>query len=489
MSIDLSKINLPSMEELQIALDRAECRESFEAFVKKTWEIIEPSTELKWGWAMSAICQHLQAVVEGKIKRLVINVPPGFSKSLLTSVFMPAWLWTLKPEERILGTSHSKDLAIRDTVKMRTIIESEFYQKRWPLKLKADQNVKSNFANSKEGVRQAAAFTKMTGVRGSVVILDDPISAFDANSEAELRNAEIAFLETLPTRINNSDSAIIVIMQRLSQRDVTGIILDRELPYEMLCLPMRFEPERRCVTSIGFCDPRTEEGELLFPEFFDEERVATLEKSLGSYGTAGQLQQRPVSRDGGLFKKEWFHFLDQMPNDVVWCRGYDIAASTKATADRTASVKVGITPDKKVIIAHAEADRISPNDVRKRMVHNAEMDGGHVKISIPKDPGAAGIGMVETYRQDLLGYNVVFSPEVKDKVTRATPLAAQAEAGGVFLVKGNWNTEFIDELSTFPAGKHDDMVDACSRAFNECLSMIRETNKPKISAYGGRIIS
>lgn len=489
MSFDFN--NLPSSAELKIALDRLECKDSFENFVKKCWHIVEPSVELKWGWAMSAICQHLQAVEEGKIKRLVINVPPGFSKSLLTSVFFPAWQWTRRPYLRIVGTAHGKLLADRDSTKMRTIIESEFYQERWPLKLKDDQNAKSNFANISEGVRMSAAFTKMTGVRGDVVILDDPISAFDANSEAELYNAEIAFLESLPSRINNEDSAIIVIMQRLSQKDVTGIIIDKELDYEMLVLPMRFEEERRCKTSIGFTDPRTYEGELLFPEFFSEQRVSTLEKSLGSYAVAGQLQQRPTPRDGGLFKREWFDdkIIRAIPNDIVWCRGYDLAAGAKKSNDATASAKVGVTRDNRVIIAHVTNDRLSSSGTRSLVKQQAEADGDHVRISLPKDPGQASFAQVEQFRQDLMGFDVRFSPETGDKVTRASPLAAQAEAGGVYLIAGNWNAEFLDQLCNFPNAKHDDIVDAVSRAFTGALEMARKfSQKTKVSIYGGMVI-
>lgn len=491
MSIDLSQINLPSFKELQIALDRAECRESLAEFVKRSWHILEPSTQLRWGWAMDAICEHLEAVTDGRIKRLCINVPPGFMKSLLTSVFWPAWEWgpANKPHMRYIGTSHVKDLAIRDATKTRTLIESEWYQERWPLNLKDDQNAKSNFANKHEGFREAAAFTKMTGKRGDRVILDDPIGAHDANSPAELLSAERAFMETLPTRVNDEDSAIIVIMQRLHERDVTGIILEEELEYTHLMLPMRFEAERRCYTDIGFVDPRKNDGELLFPEFFSEERVNTLEKSLREFGTAGQLQQRPIPRDGGMFKREWFEdkFIGAMPNDVVWARGYDLAAGTKKTNDPTASVKIGLTTDNRVIIAHVNNERLSPNAVRALVKQNAESDGTHVRISIPRDPGQASFTQVEQYRQDLIGYDVRFSPETGDKAMRATPLAAQAEAGGVYLVKGDWNAEFLDQICNFPNAKHDDMVDAASRAFSEVLQMVRKP-KPKISTFGGRIV-
>lgn len=486
--IDLSKVKLPSLEEVQIELDRRRSATSLAYFVKKAWHVLEPSTPLKWGWAMDAICDHLQAVSEGKFNRLLINVPPGFSKSLLTSVFWPAWEWGPAglPEKRFVGTSHSKDLAIRDSTKCRTLIESEFYQKRWPVVLKDDQNAKSNFANQAEGFREAAAFTKMTGKRGDRVILDDPISAYDANSEVEIRNAEIAFLETLPSRVNSEESAIVVIMQRLSERDVAGIILDKQLPYVHLNLPMRFESKRRCVTPI-FVDPRKEEGELLFPEFFSETRTSQLEDTLGSFAIAGQLQQRPVPRAGGLFNREWFKTIDAMPNNITLCRGYDLAATVKDSSAWTVGAKLGLTPDGKIIIIDVVRGRWTPSGVYNVVQQTADADGNHVRISIPTDPGAAGISVKEQFSKNLAGYDVRFSPETGDKTTRALPLSAQAEAGNVYVLKGEWNSAFYDEICLFPNSKYKDITDACTRAYAELLKMVKRQGSG-VACYGPMIV-
>lgn len=482
-------MKLPPFEEIKRAYTRKACQRSLAEFVKAAWHILEPTTELKWNWAMDAICQHLEAVTNGDITRLCINVPPGFMKSLLTSVFWPAWEWGPKeqPQHRIIGTAHSKELAVRDSTKMRTLVESDWYQSLWPVALKDDQNAKSNFANSHEGIRASAAFTKLTGQRGSRLILDDPISAYDANSEVELKNAETAFMETLPSRINDEQSAIVVIMQRLHERDVTGIILDEGLAYVHLCLPMRFEMDRRCHTKIGFVDPRTYEGELLFPEFFPESRVAMLEKSLREFSTAGQLQQRPIPRDGGLFKREWFKEIDVIPNDIVLCRGYDLAASVKKGADFTATAKLGKTPDGKIIICDIQNEHLTAQGVQALSKQNAINDGVGCRISIPKDPGQASFTQVELFSQNLMGYDVRFTPESGDKQSRAMPLSAQAEAGNVYLLKGSWNAEFLDQICNFPNAKFDDQVDACSRAFSELLLMTRP-QKAKASYYGGMII-
>jgi predicted phage terminase large subunit-like protein len=309
----------------------------------------------------------------------------------------------------------------------------------------------------------------MTGSRGDRVVLDDPLSADDANSDATLRAAELTFTEALPSRVNNSASAIVVIMQRLHERDTSGIILDRKLPYVHLCLPMRFEADRRCVTSI-FTDPRQEDGELLFPERFPEGQVADLERTMGSYASAGQLQQRPAPRGGGMFKREWFTIVDAAPAGIRSVRGWDLAATAKATAAWTAGVRIGRAPDKRFYIEDVRRIQGGPADVERLIVNTAAQDGRSVKGSLPQDPGQAGKGQVEYLIRQLAGYSYTASPETGKKEVRAEPLAAQAEAGNVILVRGAWNADFLDELTTFPNSKFMDQVDAASRAFMELIN-------------------
>lgn len=472
-----------------LAIERELCRRSLADFAKRAWHVLEPATPLKWGWALDAICAHLEAVTRGEISRLLMNVPPGTMKSLLTGVIWPAWEWGPAglPHNRFLSTAHMQTLAIRDNLKCRRLIQSEWYQSRWPVTLTGDQNAKTKFENASTGFREAMAFTSMTGARGDRVILDDPLSADDANSDAALLAAELAFLETLPTRINNDRSAIVVIMQRLHERDTSGLILAKHLPYEHLCLPMRFEPERRCTTSIGFTDPRTQAGELLFPERFAEPQVAELERTLGSYATAGQLQQRPVPRGGGLFKRAWFHTVKALPVGCRFVRGWDLAATEDAEAAATAGVLMAQAPDGRFFVAHAVRDQLGPMGVERLMRATAEQDTttyGKVRGSFPQDPGQAGKAQAQhLMRHVLTGFDYHFSPETGDKETRALPLAAQAEAGNVFLLEGTWNEAFLAEIEGFPMGKWKDQVDAASRAFTE-LTTKRQT-KTTTTTIGG----
>ena len=455
--------SLPS----EIELDRAISAQSFAGFVRAAWHVLEPMSQLKWGWSLDAICDHLEAVTNGEVKRLLINVPPGCMKSLLVGVLWPAWEWGPKgrPGTRYLGTAHKQDLAVRDNLKCRRLIQSDWYQHRWPMKLTGDQNAKTKFENDSTGFREAMAFGSMTGSRGDRVLLDDPLSVDHANSDADLKSAEITFTEALPTRVNNDESAIVVIMQRLNEKDTSGIIIKRDLGYTHLCLPMRFEADRRCITSIGFRDPRERDGELLFPERFPEATVKGLEKTMGSYAAAGQLQQRPAPREGGMFKKSWFPIVRAVPAGTKFVRGWDLAA-TEGAGDWTAGVKIGRQKNGRFIIVDVVRDQKSAAGVERLLVNTASQDGYQCEQSLPQDPGQAGKQQASYYIGKLAGYTAHATTESGDKETRANPLSAQAEAGNVDILEGDWNDTFLDELCVFPNGEHDDQVDGASRAFN-----------------------
>jgi predicted phage terminase large subunit-like protein len=392
-------------------------------------------------------------------------------KSLLTGVFFPAWEWGPlgKPNLRYLGTAHKLELGVRDSLKCRRLITSKWYQDRWPIILTGDQNAKTKFENNKTGFREAMPFSSLTGSRGDRVLIDDPLSVDSANSDADMKSAELTFTEAVPTRINNDESAIIMIMQRLNQKDPAGVAIARDLGYVHLMLPMRYEPERKCSTLIGFTDPRTKDGELLFPERFDEKQVAELEKTLGPYATAGQLQQRPAPREGAMFKRAWFNVVRAIPHGTKFVRGWDFAG-TPGGGDWSVGVKIGRTLEGRFLVANVNRDQVSPHGLEKMLKATATQDGYLVHISMPQDPGQAGLAQVNYYIKQLAGYMAEATPETGDKETRAEPFAAQAEAGNVDILEGDWNELYLDELCTFPASKYKDQVDASSRAFNK-LSM------------------
>lgn len=452
-------------------------RRSLADFVKLAWHVIEPGQPYVHGPHIDAMCEMLEAVERGEIKRLLINVPPGTSKSTICGVFFPMWMWgpKRKPSSRFVGVAHEQTLGIRDNLKCRRLAASDWYQRLWgdTVQLTKDQNAKINFENTQTGFRQVATPSNITGRRGDIVLLDDPLSAENANSEAEREKVNLWFRESLPTRLNNPDSsAIVVVMQRLHERDVSGLIMAEDLGYEHLMLPMRYEPERSC-----HLDWRTEPGELLFPARFSEATVNELEKTLGPYATAGQLQQRPAPREGGLFKPSWFEIIDAAPaGGKRTVRAWDLAATKKAATnnpDWTAGLRMSRYDNGWFVIEGLKRLRGSPLEVEQTVIQTAASDGAGVVVRMTQDPGQAGKAQAEQFVRKLAGYPVVSKPATGDKATRATPAAAQAEVGNIKILRTGdaaqdaWITPFLDEVALFPAGAHDDQVDVLADAVNE----------------------
>lgn len=453
----------------RIALEREACRRSLATFVREAWHVLEPGQPYLHGWHVDAVCEHLEAITKGHLNRLLINIPPGTMKSTLTSVFWPAWEWGPlgMPHVRFIGASHEQGLAIRDTLKMRRLIESEWFQDRWPVPLRHDQNEKKYYENGSTGFRQACAVASMTGRRGDRVVWDDPHSAEDALSAAHRETALRIFQETLPTRLNNPDrSAIVVVMQRLHESDVSGFIIDNDLGYEHLCLPMEFEQERKCITSIGFEDPRTEDGELLFPERFPQHVVDRDKKIMGSMAVAGQFQQRPAPRAGGFFAWEKLEIVSVIPRFSKTVRFWD-KAGTAGGGAYTAGVKIGLAEDGYWYVADVVRGQWVASERERVIKQTAQADGYDVDVWIEQEPGSGGKESAESTVRNLAGYNIRSERATGEKSIRAEPYAVQVEAGNIRVLQAHWTQAFIDEHKTFPVGKYKDQVDAAGGAFNK----------------------
>ena len=524
MGIDQSTLNL-ALSNPKIALnslDKFESEQSLFNFMTLAWPSIEPGIEFVPNWTVQALCDHLEAVTSGQIRRLLINIPPGFSKSLTLNVFFPAWEWGPKKltHYRYISFAHEQKLAMRDNVRCRDLVQQEWYQSIWgdQFSFKSDQNAKIYYENDKTGWRQACAASSLTGRRGDRVIADDPHSVDGADSELKREEVLRIFAETVPTRLNKqAESAIIVIMQRVHERDVSGLILAEELGYEHLMLPMEFEANRRCYSIIkpsyikdpkkklvyfneeekawGIEKPnqegeikrerrynvdiRKKDGELLDPVRFPRKSVEDLKKALsswgGTYAEIGQLQQRPAPRGGGMFKKADFQIIDNLnglTGRVV--RGWDFAASVKSTSPYTAGVKMMLTTDRRIIVVNSNRFRKLPGALEDEIKLTCEMDGYEVNQDMPQDPGQAGKTQKIALMKMLHGFIVNFSTESGSKENRALPFAAQVESGNVYLLRGSWNNDYINEASLFPAGQYKDQIDASSRAYS---ALIRKKTK------------
>ncbi len=456
------------------ALEAELCRRSLRLFIEKAWPVIEPDKSFHTNWHIEALCDTLEALASGEadIQELVVNVPPGTMKTLLVSVMFPAWLWATKPGLRFLCASYNAPRAIDAAAKLRQIVESPWYQEHYAVTLANDQNAKTRFNTTKGGYCIATSVGGLgTGEHPDYIFVDDPITEGQSRSDADRKEANIWYDRTIGARGMIRGVKVVVIMQRLHEDDLSGHILSRGGAHHV-CFPMRYIPSRPATESDrGYTadplDPRIHAGQLLWPELLDEAKVRTLELKLGPYGAAGQLQQQPSPEGGGLFKREWFKFIDITPRAARRARGWD-TASTEDGGDWTVGVKIAES-DGIFYIEDVVREQRSPAGVDALIRQTAEMDGKKCAQREEKEGGSAGKAVVDARAKLLVGYDFAAVSVTGDKVTRSKPFRSQVEAGNVYLVRAPWNNEYLNELSKFPTGNHDDQVDGSSCAFNAVL--------------------
>lgn len=464
----------------EIAVIEAElCRKNLKEFVQAAWKIVEGGNKLTWNWHLDLLCDELMAISRGEQAKLLVNVPPGTMKSLLVSVFWPAWEWTRDPSLKFFTASYGQDLATRDTMKMRDIVSSDWYRYSFGVKFRADQEQKTWFINTAGGWRVASSVGgRGTGEHPDRRIIDDPHSAQQARSDVERQAAIDWYDQTISTRGVTKNVREVLVMQRLHEQDLAGHLLEKG-GWRHVMLPMRYESERSCVG-----DPREKDGELLWPELFPEEKVAALELALGEYGTAGQLQQRPAPIGGGLFKRPWFKIVEKSPANARRVRAWDVAGTEGGRGARTAGVRVadagpGARP--RFFVESVVKGRWGAFEVDQAIKGIASTDGQKVRIREEQEGGSAGKAVIAARARSLAGWDYSGVSATGDKETRANQFRTQAEAGEVALVAGAWNEEFLQEAEVFPNGRTKDQIDAAAHAFNELMTGARAARVGKVN--------
>lgn len=457
------------------AVERELCQRSFSHFIRRAWPHIIQDRYIH-NWHVDAMAEHFEAVADGQISRLLINVPPGTSKSTITGIMYPAWLWGPKgqPQHKFIGAAHEQGLAVRDSRMMRELVTSEWFRSLWPLRLAGDQNEKLFFENEKRGFRQACAVASMTGRRAHTIAWDDPLSPEKAHSDTHRETAIRVLRETLPTRLSDpGKSSIIIVMQRLHENDPSGYILANECGYEHLCLPMEFDQSRKCVTSLGWQDPRTEDGELLFPGRFPSNVVDRDKKAMGEYGTAGQFQQLPSPLGGGIFKVEWWHHYTVMPKIKYRMIYADTAQKTKEQNDYSVFQCWGKGDDGRIYLIDMVRGKWEAPELL--VIAKAFWDKhkaasrimGTLRQIKPEDK-SSGTGLIQQLAKQRIP--VVGIQRGTDKVTRAMDVVPQIQAGNVMLPdSAPWLSDLLSEATGFPNATHDDILDPLMDAISDML--------------------
>lgn len=421
-------------------------------------------------WEMAphhhAINAALLRVYAGRSKRLIINIPPRYSKTEMAINFI-AWGIGQFPDSEWIYTSYSSRLSAKSSHDARSIVQHPEYRELFPhVKLRDDSAAKDEWMTTADGrVYAVGAGGTITGYGagkmrqgfGGAIIIDDILKADDAHSDTMRGNANDWFSETLESRTNHPETPIIVIAQRLHERDLCGYLLagGNGETWDHLCLPAI-----------------RHDGAPLWPFKHSIEHLRRMEAA-NPYVFAGQYLQRPAPPDGGEIKPDKMGVIEAIPAGTTFARGWDLAG-TAGGGDQTVGVKIGRMPDGRFLVADVIAARMDPEDVRATVANTATADGRDCFISLPQDPGQAGKMQARDFAAMLAGYDLEATPESGDKVTRARPFAAQVNVGNVLMLRAPWNDSYKAELRMFPNGAHDDQVDASSRAFNAIA--LRETD-------------
>lgn len=460
----------------------------FRDFVRAAWPLVEPRSPYVHGWHIDAIADHLEAITRGEIRNLAVTLPPRHGKSTLVAVMWPAWVWTFAPEWQWIFASYSQRLSERDSVKCRLLVQSPWYQLQWghALQLTKDQNQKWYYSTTQGGHRIATSpDSTALGMGADCIVADDALMREQAMSDTQRGRVNQWWDETMSTRVRDPATARrVIIMQRLHQDDLVGHVLSQG-GYEHLNLPMEWEGDP-AVTSLGWSDPRQGPNEILWADRFTRKDADEWKRRLGTYGTASQLQQRPVPLGGGIFKRFWWRFWFEGPEPPA-LQAQDEGGKIVPHATRRLpesfdesflswdmAFKGTMKSDYVVgqVWGRRGPDIFLLDQVRRRMdfpdtvkAVRALMDRWPHARRVVIEEKANGAAVISELRRTIAGV-VPFDPK-SGKEDRAASVSAFVESGNVYLPHPStvgWAGPLLDELTMFPNGAHDDQVDALTQA-------------------------
>lgn len=472
-----------SQPDVDAALTQVALAESaFRVFVEEAWPTVVPGEPFMPNWHIDAICEHLQALAEGRFDSLLINMPPRHGKSILCCVMYPAWLWLQDPANRMIYASYSQTFAMRDSRETHRLIASAWYQRNWAARfaLAGDADAQVRFENTLKGFRIATSPGGLgTGEGGDLIVVDDPHKADEVSSEVQRQSVIDWWNVTMQTRTGRfGRTKRLVVMQRLHEADLSGDILNRG-GYVHLCLPQEYESNHPYIKrswSGWSGDPRREEGELLWPTRFPAERIEAEQKPprLSSVVYAGQYQQRPSPAEGGMFLRKWFKFYTSLPDEAPAgaCHSWDFTFKDQEDNDFVAGTvwkRYGKTRDNSrfYLMPYRVHDRMgfSASKMAVQTLRAKYQDVAAVVV----ESAANGPAILDDLKSKITTL-VAWPPKGRkqdSKEARAAVMQPYAEAGAIFLPDPSiapWIEEWIYELIVFPNGQNDDYVDSASQA-------------------------
>lgn len=480
-----------ALSQEPIELIRELDRQSFYHFIKFFWPAVS-NDKFSDNWHIKLVADELQKMaeqvgrMEPKLHDLIINIPPGTTKTIICSIMFPAWCWTQWAFMRFITASYSANLSLESADYCRDLIKSDLFRLIYPeLAIKDDKDTKSNFRITRKDT-MANGRTKLfvggnrfstsvggtlTGFHGHFLIIDDPLDPKRAHSEKELENANHWMEQTLPTR--KTDKAVtpmILVMQRLHQSDPSGRLLDKKKDkMKHLCLPGEIRNYHKQLTPSELKKHYIDD--LLDPKRLSWTVMTELEADLGQYGFAGQIGQDPSPPGGGMFKIDMFNEVNTLPPGVTIVRSvrYWDKAGSDGTGAYTVGVKMSLLTNHRYLIENVVRGQWSA-EKRERIIKNTALSDGHdCFVYVEQEPGSGGKESAEGTIRNLAGFVCYADKPTGDKIYRADPYSVIINNGDVWYMTGLWNFAFIEEHRFFPFGTYKDQVDAGAGAFNKLV--------------------
>lgn len=492
MTATLQLLSKPAQRMIAQEAKRELARRSMLAFTQYTFPAYEAN------WHHIAVCHKVEDLVRGRIKRLILTMPPRHGKSELISRRLPAFAFGLNPNTQIIATSYAADLSSKMNRDVQRIMTSKEYHELFPQSQLFAKNVRMDAremylrnSDTFEIVGHRGTYVNagvggaITGMGMNIGIVDDPFkNREEANSPVIRQKVWDWYTSTFRTRAEK-DASILIVMTRWHEDDLVGRLLMQQdkdpnaEKWELVNFPAIYDG-----TSLGAHDPRTT-GEALWPTKYNIESLMATKASVGTYDWNALYQQSPRPLDGGLFRRAWFKDVHAIPARRVSCRYWDMASTEKFGSndpDWTVGAKITIDLDQRtVVIEDIVRGRWSPKDCHAVVRQTANTDGTNVFIAMEQESGASGKANIDFYTRHVLqGFAFYGIRSDSAKAVRATPLAAQCEAGNVYLYyapnkAATWQPAMIEEFEGFPNATHDDQVDAVAGAFNFLVCQTQRT--------------
>jgi predicted phage terminase large subunit-like protein len=437
---------------------------SLAIFAQRAWPVID-AAEMEWCWFHDLICEYLTLARRRVVKRLIINLPPRCTKSLLVAVIFPAWVWATNPGCSFIFASYEAGLATTLSAKRRAILQSRWFQRLWPGRVVLTSDRVTEFENLAHGRMIATPIASATGHGGEFVILDDPLSPKEALSEAEREGRNRDFDHIWRTRLNDPRTGVfIIIQQRTHQDDLTGHLLATEPGvWTNVVLPMIAERDEVIRFPISGRTVHRREGDLLWRSRFSAEWCEREKLGMGSYAWASQMQQRPAPMGGGLFRHTWFRYYQEPParfERVI--EAWDTAAKVASRNDYSVGTCWGVTATGYYLLALVRGKFEYPELKRAVVRFYQEWRPSVVVV----EDSSAGVAAVQELARET---RIPIKAERvdRDKLSRAMAVAPLFEAGKVFFLQGaGFLPDLLDEFLSFDSGAHDDQVDSVVLALN-----------------------